>query len=64
MQDRHHDLGRADALRVLAYRNAATIVLDAHRAIEVNDDVDYRAMTGEMFIDRVVDGFPDEMVQA
>ena len=40
VEDRHHDLGRADALGVHPDRDAAAVVLDRDRAVEVDDDVD------------------------
>ena len=52
----HHELGRRAVLdRVDADRNAAAVVLDRDRVVVVDDDVDARAVTGEVLVDRVVD---------
>jgi hypothetical protein len=45
------------------YRDAASVVLDRDRAVEMDRDVDVTAVAGEVFVDTVVDGFPDEVVQ-
>ena len=64
VQHRHHDFCRRTLLdRVVVDRNAATVILDGHRVVEVDGDVDASAMTGEMFVDRVVDDFVDEVMQ-
>jgi hypothetical protein len=44
-------------------RNAAAVVDDADRVVEVNRDADFRTETGERFVDRVVDDLVDEMMQ-
>ncbi len=64
VEDRHHDLGRADALRVHARGNAAAVVLDRETAVEVDGDVHLRTEAAEMLVDRVVDDLPDEVVEA
>ena len=38
-------------------RNAAAVVAHGNRAIDVNRDVDLGAISGEMFVDRVVENF-------
>ena len=44
--------------------DAAAIVRDGDRMVGVNDAVNLGAITGEGFIDRVVDHFVDKVVQA
>ena len=44
-------------------RNAATVVDDRHRAVDVNRDGDVLAETGQRLVDRVVDDFVDEVMQ-
>jgi hypothetical protein len=65
VQRGHHDLGRGLALvlRMLVNRNAAPIVGDATRAVGEERDFDARAVPGHRLVDRVVDDFPDQMVQ-
>src|SRR5207302_3922565 len=65
VQHRHHDLGRGALLAgVHVDWNAAAIILDGHRVVVVNDDVDACAVSGEVLVDGVVDNFVDEMMQA
>ena len=45
-------------------RNAAAVVDDRDRAVDVDRDVDLIAVPGQRLVDRVVDDFVDEMVQA
>src|SRR5690606_31503533 len=59
----HDDLGGADALLVLSDRDAAAVVGDGDGLVEVERDPDVAAVTGEVLVDGVVDGFPDEVVQ-
>ena len=64
MQHRQHDFrGRLAAL-VAIDRDAAAVVDDRDRSVDVNRDVDLIAKAGQGFVDRVVDDFVDEMVQA
>ena len=44
-------------------RNAAAVVDDRDRAVDVNRDVDLIAEAGQRFVDRVVDDFVDEVMQ-
>ena len=45
------------------HRNAAAVVANGDRAIDVDGDFDFRAMAGEMFVDGVVQHFGNAMVQ-
>ena len=45
-------------------RNAAAVVDDGDRAVDVNRDVDLIAEARQRLVDRVVDDFVDEVVQA
>ena len=61
----HHQLeGRDVILRVNVDWDAATIVLNGAGAVVVDADGDLRAVTGEGFIDRVIDDFKDTVVEA
>ena len=65
VQHGHHDLGGGSLLdRVLADGDAAAVVLDRDRAVEVDDDVDAIAEAGERLVDGVVDDLVDHVVQA
>src|SRR6185503_9154249 len=44
--------------------NAAAVVLDTHVQVLVDDDFDVAAVAGQRLVDRVVDDFVDEMVNA
>ncbi len=44
-------------------RNAAAVVPDRDGTIDVNRDFDLAAITGEMFVDRVVENFENAMMQ-
>ena len=50
-------------LVVLVDRNAAAVVDDGHRAVDVNRDVDLVAEAGQRLVDRVVDDLADEVMQ-
>jgi hypothetical protein len=45
-------------------RNAAAVVADGNRAVHVHGHFDFCAITGEMFIDRVVENFENHVVQS
>ena len=64
VQHGQHDFGRRPAARVLIGRNAAPVVDDRDRSVDVNRDVDLVAEAREGLVDRVVDDLVDEMVQA
>ncbi len=64
VQHGHHDFGRRLAAGVLVDRDAAAVVDDGDRPVDMNRDVDLIAVAGEGFVDRVVDDLVDEMVQA
>ena len=64
VKHRQHDFGRRLAARVLIDRNAAAVVDDGDRTVDVNRDVDLVAEARQRLVDRVVDDFVDEMVQA
>ena len=64
MELRHHQLGGGALLGgMLADRNAAAVVLDRHRAVEVNGDVHAVAIARERLVDRVVDDLVDHVVK-
>ena len=63
VQHGQHDFGGRLAARVQVDRNAAAVVDDGDRAVDVNRDVDLIAEAGQRFVDRVVDDFVDEMMQ-
>ena len=63
VQHRQHDFGRRSPAGVLIGGNAAAVVDDRDRTVDVNRDVDLIAETGEGLVDRVVDDLVDEMVQ-
>ena len=49
---------------MLAHRNAAAVVLDGDRPVEVDHHVDAIAEAGQRLVDRVVDDLVDHVVQA
>ena len=55
--------GRHLELRVHIDRNPAPVVTDGNRAIDVHGDVDLAAITGEVFVDRVIQHLENTMVQ-
>ena len=64
VQHGHHDLsGRAPAL-VLIHGDAAAVVDDGHRVVDVDRDVDLIAVAGQRLVDRVVDDLVDQVMQA
>ena len=42
----------------------AAVVFDGDRVVVVDDNVDNAAVSGQVFVDRVVDDFVDEVMQA
>ena len=65
MQHGHDDLGcRATFFGMDVDGNAATVVAHRDGFIGVNDDFDFGAVTGERFVDRVVDDFEHHVVEA
>ena len=65
VQLRHHNFSGGNALLgVLINRNAAAIVDDGDRVVEVDRDTDLRAMAREMLVNRVIDDFVNEMMEA
>ena len=69
VQLREHDFG-GGALRIVvvvlldADRDAAAVVAHRARAIRVQRDVAFRAVSGQDLVDRVVDDLVDHVVQA
>ena len=63
VEHRQHDFGGRLAALVLIDRDAAAVVDDGHRAVDVDRDVDLIAEAGQRLVDRVVDDFVDEMMQ-
>jgi hypothetical protein len=60
----HDDLGRTDTLGVHPDGNPSSIVDDGDGALRVNDDLNGVAVAGQVFVDRVVDCFPDQVMKA
>ena len=46
------------------YRNAAAVVADGNRAVDVHGDFDLVARSGEVFVDRIVENFKNHVMQA
>ena len=63
VEHRQHDFGGRTAALVHVHGNAAAVVDDGDRAVDVDRDVDVPAEPGQRFVDRVVDDFVDEVVQ-
>ena len=64
VQHGQHDFSGRLAARVLVDGNTASVVDDRDRAVDVNRDVDFRTEAREGLVDRVVDDFVHQMVQA
>ena len=64
VKHRQHDFGGRPAARLLIDRDAAAVVDDRDRIVDMDRDVDVIAVAGQRFVDRVVDDLVDEMVQA
>ena len=65
LQHGHHALERGEAQVGMFFDgDAAAVVLDRHRAVVVDRDGDFRGIAGHRLVDRVVDHFIDEVVQA
>ena len=63
VQHRQHDFGGRPPARVLIGRNAAAVVDDGDRPVDVDGDVDLIAEAGQRLVDGVVDDLVDEVVQ-
>jgi hypothetical protein len=63
VEDRVNDLEGVLAGRVPADRHAATVVDDRDHVVLADGDVDLVGVAGHRLVDRVVDDFPDEVVQ-
>ncbi len=65
VQHGHDDLGCRNAFFFMHIdRNTTAVVTDADRFVRVNDDGDVIAMSGQGFVDRVVDHLEYHVVQA
>ena len=64
VKDGERDFGRGLPAAVEIDWNAAAVVDHGDRVVDVNRDVDLIAEAGQRFVDRVVDDFVDEMMQA
>ena len=61
----HDDLGRRAALFLVDVDgDAAAVVLDRHRVVDVDRDLDRVGVAGQRLVDGVVDDFVDHVVQA
>ena len=63
MQHREHDLGRGLAALVHVHGDAAAVVDDRDRVVDVDRDVDLVTEARQRLVDGVVDDFVDEVVQ-
>ena len=63
MENGQHDFRRRLAAGVQVDRNAAAVVDDGDRVVDVDGDVDLIAESGQRLVDRVVDDLVDEVVQ-
>ena len=63
VQNGQHDFGRGLAAGVAIDRNAAAVVDDRDRVVDVDLDVDLVAEAGERLVDRVVDDLVHEVMQ-
>ncbi len=50
-------------LRMHVDRNAAAVVAHRNRAIDMDRDIDPAAITGEMFVDRIIEHFENAVMQ-
>ena len=64
VQHGEHDFGGRTAALVHVDGNAAAVVDHRDRAVDVDRDVDFGAIAGQRFVDRVVDDLVDQVVQA
>ena len=65
LQHGHHALERGEAqVGMLFDGDAAAVVLDGDRAVVVDDHRDFGGEAGHRLVDRVVDDFVDQVVQA
>ena len=64
MQNGEHHFSRGPTIRHRIDRDAAAVVDDGDRVIDVDRDVDLVAKAGERFVDRVVDDLVDEMMES
>ena len=64
VQHGQHDFRGRPAALVLIDGNAAAVVDDGHRVVDVDRDVDLIAVAGQRLVDRVVDDLVDEVMQA
>ena len=63
----HHDLRGGNLLAFdvhVVHGNAAAVVDDRDRIVDVNRDLDLVGVSGQRFVDRVVDDFVDQVVQS
>ena len=64
VEDGERDLGRGFPTAVKIDRNAAAVVDDGDRVVDVDRNVDLIAEAGQRFVDRVVDDLVDEMMES
>ena len=64
MQHRQHDLGGGSTALVHVDGNAASVVHDGDRVVDVDGDVHLVAEAGQRLVDRVVDDLVDEVMKA
>ena len=64
VQHGHHDFRRGPFFRgVHVHGNAAAVVRHRDAVVLVHHDVDFVAISREGFVDRIVDDFPDQVMQ-
>src|SRR5262249_39707506 len=67
VQRGHHDLRGGNFFAVdihVVDRDAAAVIDNSDGVIEMNRDVDFVSVSGESFVDRIVDDFIDEVMKA
>ena len=64
MENGQHHFSRGLAAGVAIHGNAAAVVDHRDRAVDVNRDVDLVAEASQRLVDRVVDDFEDEVMEA
>ena len=64
VQHGHHDVDGGNTGGMHGNRNTAAVVDDLHAAILENAHIDFGGESGHRLVDRVIDDFPDQVVQA
>src|SRR5215813_13994166 len=65
VQIRQHELNRRHLpFRMNVDRNATAIVAHGDRSVHVDDDFDFCAKSGEMFVDGIIENFINQVMQS